>query len=65
MGRHFDRLIASLQRSLARETDANLHRGMYFPVRWDPFFDDYMTAEQLYRYPGLHFDFHRHQLTLG
>ncbi|ANS28063.1 hypothetical protein R1CP_16885 [Rhodococcus opacus] len=64
MGRHFDRLIASLQHSLARETDANLHRGMHFPVRWDPFFDDYMTAEQLYRYPGLHFDFHRHQLTL-
>ncbi|MFF0818353.1 DinB family protein [Rhodococcus sp. NPDC003318] len=64
MGRHFDRIIASLQRRLARETDADLHRGMHFPVRWDPFFTDYMTVEQLYRYPRRHFDFHRRQLTL-
>ncbi|GAA4473765.1 hypothetical protein GCM10023094_08110 [Rhodococcus olei] len=64
MGRHVDRIIAALQRRLAQETDADLHRGMHFPVRWDPFFTDYMTVEQLYRYPGRHFDFHRRQLTL-
>ena len=65
MGRHFDRVIESLQRSLARESDANLRRSMAFPVRWDPFFTDVMTLEELYRYPGKHFDFHRNQLTLG
>ncbi|MBV6761411.1 DinB family protein [Rhodococcus opacus] len=65
MGRQCDRVIAALQRSLARETDANLRRSMAFPVRWDPFFTETMTLEQVYRYPGKHFDFHRHQLTLG
>ncbi|PQP24502.1 DinB family protein [Rhodococcus opacus] len=64
MGRHFDRIIASLQRSLARQTDADLQRRMSFPVRWDPFFTETMTVEQVFRYPGKHFDFHRQQLTL-
>ncbi|MDI9938856.1 DinB family protein [Rhodococcus sp. IEGM 1351] len=65
MGRHCDRVIAKLQRSLARESEADLRRSMAFPVRWDPFFDEVMTLEQVYRYPGKHFDFHRAQLTLG
>ncbi|MFC9552512.1 DinB family protein [Rhodococcus sp. NPDC056960] len=65
MGRHCDRVIAKLQRSLARESEANLRRSMAFPVRWDPFFTEAMTLEQVYRYPGKHFDFHRAQLTLG
>ena len=65
MGRHCDRVIAKLQRSLAKESETNLRRSMAFPVRWDPFFDEVMTAEQVYRYPGKHFDFHRDQLTLG
>jgi hypothetical protein len=64
MGHHCDRVIAALQRSLAQESDANLQRSMAFPVRWDPFFTDVMTLEQIYRYPGKHFDFHRDQLTL-
>ncbi|ABG95599.1 conserved hypothetical protein [Rhodococcus jostii RHA1] len=64
MGRHFDRVIASLQGSLARQTDADLQRSMSFPVRWDPFFTETMTVEQVFRYPGKHFDFHRQQLTL-
>ncbi|WP_072814647.1 DinB family protein [Rhodococcus zopfii] len=65
MGRRCDRVIASLQRRLADESEAALHRGMHFPARWDPFFAEYMTLEQVYRYPGRHFDFHRNQLTLG
>ncbi|MGB9223141.1 hypothetical protein [Mycobacterium sp.] len=36
---------------------------MHFPSRWDPFFNDYMTLEDVYRYPGQHFDFHQRQLT--
>ncbi|MBH0123719.1 DinB family protein [Rhodococcus sp. CX] len=64
MGRHCDRVIAKLQRSLATEPETNMQRSMAFPVRWDPFFTDTMTVEQLYRYPGRHFDFHRNQLTL-
>ncbi|REE71314.1 DinB family protein [Rhodococcus wratislaviensis] len=65
MGRKCDRVIATLQRSLADESEANLRRSMAFPVRWDPFFTETMTLEQVYRYPGKHFDFHRAQLTLG
>ena len=38
---------------------------MQFPTRWDPFFKDYMTLEDVYRYPGQHFDFHKHQLALN
>ena len=64
MGAKMDRVIASLHRSIARSTDEALLRGMHFPTRWDPFFKDYMTLEDVYRYPGQHFDFHQRQLTL-
>ena len=64
MGRKLDRVIASLMRRLARETDASLGRGMHYPTRWDPFFNDYMTLDDLYRYPGRHLDFHARQLNL-
>jgi hypothetical protein len=65
MGAKMDRVIASLQRKLARESDETLRRGMHFPTRWDPFFNDYMTLADVYRYPGQHFDFHKRQLTLN
>jgi hypothetical protein len=64
MGAKLDRVIRSLQRRLARESDEDFRRGMHFPTRWDPFFRDYMTLEDIYRYPGRHFDFHCDQLTL-
>jgi DinB superfamily len=59
-----DRVIARVQSKLAAEPEKNLQIGIHFPVRWDPFFDDYMTLEDVYRYPIKHFDFHRRQLTL-
>jgi hypothetical protein len=64
MGAKADRVIASLQRGLSRESDSALQRAMHFPTRWDPFFSDYMTLEDVYRYPREHFDFHHSQLTL-
>lgn len=69
LGRHrmaamFDRVIAFLHRRLDSETDADLARGMYYPTRWDPFFQDFMTLEDVYRFPTQHFDFHLQQLTL-
>lgn len=60
----FDRVIAKLHRRLDAETDADLARGMHYPTRWDPFFRDYMTLADLYRFPTQHFEFHRRQLTL-
>jgi hypothetical protein len=63
MGAKLDRVIASLQSKLVQESDDALRRGMHFPPRWDPFFTDYMTLADVYRYPGRHFDFHARQLT--
>lgn len=63
-GATFDGVIDSLHRRLAAESDADLARGMHFPVRWDPFFQDFMSLADLYRYPTQHFDFHRRQLTV-
>jgi hypothetical protein len=65
MGAKLDRVIASINRKLAKESDEALHRGMHFPTGWDPFFAAYMTLEDVYRYPGKHFDFHARQLTLN
>lgn len=64
MGRKLDRVVSSLHRSLAAESEADLSRGMHFPTRWDPYFADYMTLEDVYRYPAQHYDHHRQQLTL-
>lgn len=64
MGTKADRVIGALSRRLKRESEQALGRGMFFPVRWDPFFTDYMTIGELYRYPIRHFDFHERQLTL-
>ena len=64
MGRVCDRTIAALQRSLAREREADLDRGMPYPTSWDPYFQAYMTLADIYRYPTLHFEHHRAQLTL-
>lgn len=61
----FDRIIAALHRHLDRTSDADLTRGMHYPTRWDPFFRDYMTLADLYRYPAQHFAFHQRQLTLN
>jgi hypothetical protein len=60
----FDHVITKLHRRLDAESDADLARGMHYPTRWDPFFTDYMTLADIYRFPTQHFEFHRHQLTL-
>lgn len=63
MPRMLDHVITALQHHLNRETDAALRRGMHYPTTWDPFFTDYMTLADLYRYPTRHYRFHRKQLT--
>jgi hypothetical protein len=59
-----NRTIAALHRRLDREDESGLTRGMPYPTRWDPFFRDFMTVADLYRFPVQHFDFHRDQLSL-
>ncbi|MET9835806.1 DinB family protein [Streptomyces sp. NPDC006385] len=64
MAAMLDRITGTLERRLTAEADAGLARGMHYPVRWDPFFKDFMTLADIYRYPTQHFDFHHRQLTL-
>jgi hypothetical protein len=59
-----DLVLTRLQRSLRRAPDLALSRGMCFPVRWDPYFNDFMTLLEVYHYGTQHFDHHRRQLTL-
>ena len=61
----FDHVIAKLHQRLDAETDADLARGMHYPTRWDPFFADYMTLADVYRFPTRHFHFHERQLSFG
>jgi len=63
MGATFERVCASLCGKLDRASEASLQRGMYYPTRWDPFFKEYMTLADLFRYPTRHFDFHLQQLA--
>ncbi len=65
MGPKLDRVIASLQYHLAAADSAALSTGMHFPTTWDPFFGDYMTLGEVFRYPTQHFDFHLNQLSMG
>ena len=64
MAAKLDRVIDSLQRSLNRAPEQAFSRGMHYPADWDPYFRDYMTLADVYRYPGQHYDHHRRQLTL-
>jgi len=65
MAGKLDQITMALERRLRAETSARLRSGMHYPVRWDPFFKDFMTLADLYHYPTQHFDLHRRQLTLG
>jgi hypothetical protein len=65
MAAKLDQVTLALERRLRAETTARLRSGMHYPVRWDPFFKDFMTLADLYHYPTQHFDFHEQQLTLG
>jgi hypothetical protein len=65
MGGLCDRVVAALRRSLEHEPEENLRSGMPFPTSWDPYFTSYMRLADVYRYPSLHFEHHRRQLTLS
>ena len=65
MGRQMQRTIKALTRNLEKESTQSLARWMYFPDRWDPFFEPTMTLRDVYAYPTLHFDFHARQLSLS
>jgi hypothetical protein len=65
MERLFDSVTADLARRLRTATAEELARGMHFPTRWDPYFADYMTMQDVLHYPTQHYEHHRRQLTLA
>jgi hypothetical protein len=65
MTRKLDQVTMALEQRLRGESSARPRSGMHYPVRWDPFFKEFMTLADLYHYPTQHFEFHQRQLTLG
>jgi uncharacterized damage-inducible protein DinB len=61
--RKFEAVYTSLQRILPSLDSAELRRGMYYPHQWDSLFRDYMTLEEVIRYPAVHMRFHLGQLS--
>jgi hypothetical protein len=60
-----DRVISSLQRRLATETERSLTLSMHVPTYWDPYFTPTMSVLDVYHFGTQHFDHHRRQLTLA
>ena len=63
IGPRFDRAHAAVLRLVATAGDDEWALGMHYPTRWDNLFHDYMTLEDICRYPIAHFTFHSDQLA--
>ncbi len=59
----YDRAERWLLKKAASIGDAEWERGMYYPTRWDSNFSEFMTVEELFRYPVTHFNFHLGQIA--
>ena len=63
IGRLYDWVHASLLKQAASIRTEEWQRGMYYPIRWDSNFSEFMTLEKLFHYPVIHFNFHRTQIS--
>ena len=63
IGRRFDRAYAAVLRLVETAGDDEWALGMHYPTRWDHLFHDYMTLEDICRYPIAHFNFHLGQIV--
>jgi hypothetical protein len=66
-GRHlrlqYDRTHRAILGIIDSTPAADWSLGMHYPKRWEPLFSDWMTLEDLVRYPSRHFWFHADQLA--
>jgi len=60
--RWFDGTVEKLVRKARATKEFGWSQGMYYPVKWDPNFDAFMTREKLFRYSTKHFGFHVNQI---
>lgn len=64
LSKTFDWVHARIVQLLQVLADEDLRRGMAYPTKWDPgTFKDYMTLEDIFRIPTLHFTFHLQQIA--
>jgi hypothetical protein len=59
----FDKVYTHLIRLVDSVKENEWESGMYYPDKWEPLFDEYMTMEKLLYYPIRHFRFHVDQLS--
>jgi len=63
IGPLFDRTYASILKRVDSIKNEEWQRGMYYPNRWDPNFNEFMTLEMIFHYPVKHFNLHIKQLS--
>ena len=63
VGKIYDSVYVSLLKQVNSIRDDEWQRGMYYPVKWDSNFDEFMTLEKLFHYPVIHFNFHLGQIA--
>jgi len=56
--KQFDRTHDAIMRRVDSASEAAWGQGMHYPTRWEPLFQDYMTLEDVLRYPTIHLAFH-------
>lgn len=65
IGAIYDRAHRSILRKIDSLGGDEWSLGMHYPRRWDPAFGDFMTFEDLFRYPTRHFRRHLRHLSAG
>jgi len=63
IGRIYDRSYFSLVKKVNSIKEEEWEHGMYYPIKWDSNFDEFMTLEKLFHYPVTHFNFHLTQIA--
>jgi hypothetical protein len=61
--RKYDSLHAYAVRTLSSLDPSELKRGMFYPHKWDPMFQDFMTLADVFRYPAIHMEHHLNQVV--
>ena len=63
IGKIYDQVYNSLLKKINSINDDEWEQGMYYPTKWDPNFDEFMTLEKLFHYPVKHFNFRLQQIA--
>ena len=61
--RKYDSLHAYAVRTLSSLDPSELKRGMFYPHKWDPMFQDFVTLADVFRYPAIHMGHHLDQVV--